>query len=136
MEYLGRGTHGECLARLRQFIDAGHVPNERKPTPKGRMAVLNVESIVVAAQRLEFAASVQHMPRVEPCAPGVVDSDDGGMAVVGVDLAAAQQNGLLVDPHSGICTMPEAHIREFAFQEMLAEQVIYSEPCRPQPATS
>ena len=130
LEYLGEGTHSECLQRLRAFINEASIPGERKLSPKGVMAVLNVDRIQTASRSLDFNTAVRHMPRINPCEPGLW-TDDEHVDHIGVNVEAAKEGGLGIDPHSGICTMPQEAIREFAFQAMLADQVVHSEPCRP-----
>ena len=130
LEYLASGELPAKLALLRLYLANSPIEGERKPPPTGRLAVLECDGaahIVEAASLAKVA--FQHVPRAPNVAPGV-RTDVAGVLVVGVDRAAAASTGQLVDPHSGLFTVPLEAAHELAFQELLAAVVVYSEPGR------
>lgn len=130
LEYLGSGDLAAKLALLREYLLNSPIEGERRPPPTGRLAVLECDGAAVTIDAAKLATvEFQHVPRAPNVAPGTAP-DESGSLVVGVDRAAASAAGLVLDPHSGLFTVPTEAAHELAFQDLLAAAVVYSEPGR------
>ncbi len=128
LEYLGVGNHAESLARLRAYLRNSPVASEYRPTAKGRLAVLSCDAVLASAMddvQVEFA--FRHQPRLPNVATSIEVSADGQLTV-GVAQQQATAEGLALDPHSGLFTLPEAAAHQLAVQQFLASKATYTEP--------
>jgi hypothetical protein len=131
LEYLGAREFSVALQRLRDYLQNSPFSPEFKPTAQGKMAVLPCDQVVSAAaeEDLQLAIEINHVPRLNPgCATGIETGEDGVVRDGVAYEQVAQDPTLLLDPHSGIFTLPEEAAFAFAVQAFLAQQVIYSEP--------
>ena len=127
LEYLGQNSIPNCLQTLRQFLLNSTIPNERKPTARGKLAVLDCDSVkTVAPQVVQVAIEFVHEPRTTNPAPGVSIAEDGFISV-GVQVTSALADGYSLDPHSGLFTLPAEAAHQLAVQQFLARQVVHSE---------
>jgi len=128
LEYLGRGTFPECLARLREYLLNSPVAGEYKPSRKGKLAVLHCETVSQSTlQNLNVPIDFAHMPRLDNVASSISVTEDGKV-VIGVAPEQAANNGQALDPHSGLFTIPEEAAHQLAVQQQLARLVVHSEP--------
>lgn len=129
LEYFGSHAVAHGVQLLREFLLSSKVPGERKPSRNGRLAVLSCDS--TCEQSLEAVGiniSFRHIPRNEAnAAPAVTISPDGVVSIAAAH-AAATESGQVLDPHSGVFTLPEQAPLELAVQQFLASQVVHSEP--------
>lgn len=129
LEYLGCGPIPDCLAALRTFLLTSPHPGERKPTCKGKLAVLDCDRTRAKAfAQVQTELEFKHVPRVETAATSIEVSPEGEVTMGVARAQQAMDAGLALDPHSGIFTMPDAAAHELAVQLFLSSQVVHAEP--------
>ena len=69
----------------------------------------------------------EHEPRIPNVATSI-EITPGGEVRFGIAPAQGKANGLALDPHSGLFTLPEEAAHQLAVQQFLASQVVHSEP--------
>lgn len=130
LEYLGGVEVSGRLQVLRDFLLNSTIPGERKPTAKGKLAVLACDQVVAQApQVMQVEVRFAHEPRTANPASGVSISPDG-VVTIGVDVPLALASGQSLDPHSGLFTFPEEASHQLAVQQFLVAQVFHTEPGR------
>lgn len=136
-EYLGRGPLFDCLARLRAYLQNSPIPREFTLKVSGKLAVLPCDLTARnAILEVQTQVDFQHAPRVERLDGGVraatsIEIAPDGTVRYGV--APEQKESrpdLLLDPHSGLFTLPEAAAHQLAVQQFLASQVVHIEQAK------
>jgi len=128
LEYLGLGSFPECLARLRAYLLASPYPKERKPTTKGKVAVMCCEDVVSqAALELQIGIDFAHEPRLPNVATSIEVSEQGQITRFGIAPQQAAELGQTLDPHCGLYTLPEEAAHQLAVQQFLVSTVIHTE---------